>query len=168
MSKTKKTNKIQLEPVPEVGKEYHFWDDGKGSASRHYICRCERVLPYKEAKNIKFTLKEYLPPYTKDSEYKEYDTNLAKIWKDAVKHYHWLYAEDTDYFVEVSCPTYDENTLWAARTKWGGWFTMDIQTSWQGGDIDVTGEKFNKIIEELEDEGNYDYIEGYKEATYDK
>lgn len=154
--------------VPEVGKEYHFWDDGKSSPSRHYICRCERVIPYKEGKDIKFTLKEYLPPYTKDAKFKEYETNLSEIWKKAVKGHDWIYVEDTDFFVEISCPRYDENNLWAARTKWGGWFTLNIQSSWQGGEIDVTGEKYNRIIEELEDEGNYEFIEEYTEETYSK
>ena len=158
--------KTNLKPIPEVGKEYHFWDDGKSSPARHYICRCERVIPYKEAKDIKFTLKEYLPPYTKDAEFKEYETNLLKIWKKESGHCYWLFAEDTDCFVEISCPNYDDNNLWAARTKDGGWFTLDIQSSWQGGEIDVTGEKYNRIIEELEDEGNYEFIEEYTEETY--
>lgn len=158
----------KIKPVPEIGKEYHFWDDGKSSPSRHYICKCERVIPYKDAKKIKFTLKEYLSPYTKDAEFKTYDTNLLEVWKKEVKQCNWLYSEDTDYFVEVSCPSYDGNRLWAARTKDGGWFTMDIQSSWQGGYVDVTGEKYDRIIEELEDEGNYEFIEEYKNEKYGK
>lgn len=53
------------------------------------------------------------------------------------------------------------------RTKDGGWFTLDIQSSWQGGEIDVTEEKYNKIIEELEIEGNYDFAKEYTEETYE-
>lgn len=155
-----------LKPVPEAGKEYHFWDDGKSGPSRHYICRCERVIPYKEAKNIKFTLRSYKAPYTKDSEYTEYEVTLKEIWKKAVKDHPWVFTEDTDYFVEISCPKYDENRLWAARAKWGGWFTLAIQSFWQGGVIDVTGEKYNGIIEELEDEGNYEFAQEYKDETY--
>ncbi len=26
--------------VPKIGKEYHFFDDGKTSLSRHYFFRC--------------------------------------------------------------------------------------------------------------------------------
>ena len=162
--KKKKTQ--TLKPIPEVGKEYHFWDDGKCSASRHYVCRCERLIPYKEAKDIEFTLREYLSPYTKDSQYREFKSNLLEIWKDAVKKHDWIFAEDTDYFIEISCPKYDENLLYAARTKWGGWFTMDIQTSWQGGDFDVTGDKFKEVVESYEDEGNYEYAQEYKDETY--
>lgn len=36
--------KNKLEPIPEVGKYYHFFDDGKLFPSRHYICRVERLL----------------------------------------------------------------------------------------------------------------------------
>lgn len=151
--------------IPEVGKEYHFWDDGKSSPARHYICKCEGVIPYKEAKNIVFELKDYPDP--KNCElFIPYKVSLHEIWKRESGHCYWLFAEDTDYFVEISCPNYDNNNLWAARTKDGGWFTMDVQSSWQGGEIDVTGEKFNSIIEECEDEGNYDFIEEYMNETY--
>ena len=161
------TMKDKLKPIPEVGKEYHFWDDGKSSPSRHYICRCERIVrSIKEAKNIKFTLKEYLPPYTKDAEFMEYETSLYDIWKNEVEQYDWLIAEDTDAFVELSCPKYDENNLWAVRTKWGGWFTMNIQSSWQGGDVDVTGEKFDNIIAEAERDNEYEFMQEYLEETY--
>ena len=153
-------------PVPEVGKEYHFWDDGKSSPSRHYICRCERILKTKkEAKNIKFPLKKYTK-ILENSSYIDYEKSLYDVWKKQVKQCYWLYAEDTDYFVEISCPKYDEHNLWAVRTKNGGWFTLDIQSSWQGGYVDVDKEKFNNIINEWENEGCYDIIEEYKNETY--
>lgn len=155
------------EPIPEVGKEYHFWDDGKSSPSRHYICRCERIIKSKkEAKAIKFTLREYLAPYTKDAKFIEYETSLYDIWKKSVKDHYWLIAEDTDAFIEISCPKYDENNLWAVRTKWGGWFTLDIQSSWQGGDVDVTGEKYEHVVENAYDEGNWELADEYKNETY--
>lgn len=165
---TTKQKKQTFKPVPEVGKEYHFWDDGKSSSSRHYICRCERVVKsIKEAKAIKFTLRKY-ENFLKDSPYTEYEVSLYDVWKDSVKKHNWLIAEDTDAFVEISCPNYDENKLWAVRTKDGGWFTLDIQSSWQGGDVDVTGEKFNNIIEQYEDEGEYGLVEEYKNETYER
>lgn len=158
--------KTNLKPVPEVGKEYHFWDDGKSSPSRHYICRCERIVrSIKEAKSIMFTLKHY-EGFTKDSPYTEYEMSLYDIWKNEVEQYDWLIAEDTDAFVEISCPKYDENNLWAVRTKWGGWFTMNIQSSWQGGDVDVTGEKFDNLIAEAECNNEYEFMQEYLEETY--
>lgn len=160
-----KKHNEKLKPFPVVGKEYHFWDDGKSSPARHYICRCERVIPYKEAKNIVFELKDYPDP--KNSKvFMPFKVSLDEIWKKESGHCYWLFADTTDCFVEISCPNYDENNLWAARTKDDGWFTLDIQSNWQGGEIDVTGEKFNNIIEEYKDEGNYDVIEEYMNETY--
>ena len=157
-----------LKPIPEVGKEYHFWDDGKSSPTRHFICRCERVIPYKEAKNIVFELKDYPDP--KNSElFVPYKVSLKEIWQKESSHANWLFAEDTDYFIEISCPVYDDNNLWAARTKDGGWFTLDIQSSWQGGEIDIDGEHYQSIIDSYElDEGMYEFTEEYKKRTYNE
>ena len=33
----------------EIGKFYHFWDDGKSSISRHYLCKCEGIITLEEA-----------------------------------------------------------------------------------------------------------------------
>lgn len=163
----KKTIKNNLKPIPEVGKEYHFWDDGKSSPSRHYICKCERIIPYKEAKNIVFELKDYPDP--KNGEvFITYKANLYEIWKRQINQCYWLYAEDTDFFVEISCPVYDDNNLWAVRTKDGGWFTLDIQSSWQGGEIDVTGDHYQDIIDTYEDSGEWEFAQAYKERTYNE
>ena len=155
----------KLEPIPEVNEVYHFWDDGKSSPSRHYICKCERVIKPKEAKKIIFDLLKY-PNGTKADTPIAYKKSLYDIWKELVKEHYWLMAEDTDAFVEISCPKYDENNLWAARTKFGGWFTLDIQSSWQGGEIDVTGDKFKNIVERCYDDGDWELGEEYKEETY--
>ena len=76
----------------------------------------------------------------------------------------WLYAENTDYFIELSCPIYDDNKLYAVRTVNDGWFTLDIQSSWQGGTLDVDGSIYNSIIEDCKDHG-YD-IKSYTKAVY--
>ena len=38
--------------IPVVGKEYHFFDDGKISESRHYIAKVIELIPISEAKKI--------------------------------------------------------------------------------------------------------------------
>ena len=38
--------------LPIVGKEYHFFDDGKISNSRHYIAKVIELIPIEEAKKI--------------------------------------------------------------------------------------------------------------------
>ena len=42
----------ELKPIPETGKEYHFWDDGKCGPGRHYICRVERIVSMKQVNDI--------------------------------------------------------------------------------------------------------------------
>lgn len=75
----------KMQPVPVPGSYYHFWDDGKSSPSRHYICRCEHIIKkIKDAKKVKFTLREY-EGFTKDSPFTEYETTLYDIWKESVK-----------------------------------------------------------------------------------
>lgn len=139
--------------VPEIGKEYHFFDDGKTSISRHYICKCERVITPEEAKEITFDLDGG-------------KITLYDIWKNESSKYDFLFAKNTDYFVEVSCPRYDENNLWAVRTKDGGRFTLDVQSPLQCGRIDVTGEIFDNIVRFWAKEGEMGMVDGYLEETY--
>lgn len=128
-----KKNKFS-KPIPEIGSFYHFWDDGKTSPSRHYVCKVERVIPKESAKNIIVEVPEW--------DFGTKETTMVKRtlydhWELQVANHDWLYAEDTDYFVEASCPRYDENNLWFVRTKYDGWFSLDIQSSWQGGRLDI-------------------------------
>ena len=149
-------------PLPEVGKLYHFWDDGKSSPSRHYICKVERIVPYNEAENI--VIKD-IPEYDDDQNLSYVDKNLIQCWLPQRDFCDWLYDKKTDYFIEVSCPNYDEYNLWFVRTKSGGWFSLDIQNSWQGGELDVTGEIFKRIIEDYKAWGDTSV---YFEAKYEK
>lgn len=165
-----------LKSLPEVGKFYHFWDDGKTSPSRHYICKVERVIPFKEAKNIILTTprgEEIVGPNGKFESF-NIDMSLEDIWKDEVLQHDWLYATETDYFIEASCPVYDDNNLWFARTKQGGWFSMDIQSWWQSGELDVDEKIFEDIIEFWEkdkyssEESKRNIIESYYNQKYEK
>ena len=172
--KVRRSKKIVLKPRPEIGKFYHFWDDGKTSASRHYICKCEDIITPVEAQGI-LIQERYGDPQETDT--------LYNIWKDEVNRHRnsegftvigvgidpkpgapWLYAEETDCFIKLSCPKYDDYDLWAVRTVDGGWFTMDVQSGWQGGRLDVTGEIYSRILEEYTDEG-WNTLD-YTEQTY--
>lgn len=164
----------ELLPVPEVGKFYHFWDDGKTSPSRHYICKVEELVTVKQAKKI----------ILEENCIEDYPLSLYDIWRfqidqhrqgENVKHIGngastetgapWLYAEDTDYFIKISCPKYDKDSIWAVRTVWGGYFTMDTTNWWQGGTLDVTGEIYADVIYNLE-LYNGD-ISAYENTTYE-
>ena len=163
-----KFNKVtmskELKPIPEAGKEYHFWDDGKCGPARHYICRVERIVSMKHVNDVII-----------DNAIINWDDKTGKaifgrkplldIWVEQKKLHDWVLTKNTDYFIEASCPTYDENNLWFVRSTNGGWFSMDIQSGWQGGMLDVTGTIFEAVINEWELEGcdTWDYLK----ATYE-
>ena len=154
--------------LPKIGEFYHFWDDGKTSVSRHYICKCERILTTEEAKDIIVTVPEW--DFDKN-ENNFNDMSLYEQWKEEVLNHDWLYAVDTDYFIECSCPKYDEDNLWFVRTKDGGWFSMNVQNSWQSGRLDIDEKIFDSIIQEIKDDMvfNSKYItllEAYENEKY--
>lgn len=119
------TTPYKEQPVPEVGKEYHIFDDGKISPSRHFTAKIEKVIPFGDV-------------YDPESE-------LCLAWKDNVKEAYWLFAQDTDYFVKAES-SYDENPLFFVRTKDGGWFSIDYPNVWMGARLDIDGELYKSMI----------------------
>lgn len=153
---------MQTKTLPKVGEYYHFFDDGKTSVGRHYIARVERLIPKDEAKGMMFS-------FLKDEDMPQYDF-LYDHYKEQVEHCPWLYANDTDYFVECSIPKYCEDSVYFVRTKDGGWFSIDVTECWQSGRLDVTGGIYNTLIEFLsEDPSNktlMERAEKHKNITY--
>ena len=131
-------------PLPEVGKEYHFFDDGKITESRHYIAKVERIVTYEEAKELAVDCKHWDDA---DGDFYLAIEKLVDVWKEEVAEHYWLFNPQTDYFVECSIPEYDDNNIWFVRTKDGGWFSMNVQNTWQGGRLDVDGEIYKKMCE---------------------
>lgn len=114
--------------LPEIGKTYKFYDDGKRSPSRTYDATVIRVVPYDE--------EIFVDKY--DYEIDNFiSTPIQEVHKKEVEQYDWIFAKTTDYFVECEILKYDDNTIWFVRTKYGGWFSMDIQSDWQSGELDV-------------------------------
>lgn len=68
--------------VPEVGKIYHMFDDGKISLSRHYLMECLDVIPY--------------GTFATDPDYAE----LFESWKESVRECDWVYCITTDYVIK--------------------------------------------------------------------
>lgn len=135
-----------MEAVPEVGKTYDFYDDGK--LSRHNYAKVLRAVPateeiivdrfdYELGQLISSTLQTIHKEAVDDHRQSERFTVLNA--PDHSPGAPWLYAEETDFFVECEIPEYDENPIWFARTVDGGWFSMNIQSSWQSGRLDVDG-----------------------------
>ena len=155
-----------MKVIPEIEKYYHFFDDGKTSLNRHYICRCERIVTPDEARKIMVEVPNKYMDDVKDS------VSLYDHWHDnEVPNAYWLYSEDTDYFIECSCPKYDDNNLWFVRTVDGGWFSMDIQSFWQGGILDVDGEIFQRTLNHIKEHPEWydeDVINLYNNEKYEK
>lgn len=145
-----------MKPIPDIGKYYHFWDDGKTSLTRHYICRCERIIPFYGFTQYRLTRFDY------DKKGLVGDT-LLNFWKDCVSKYGWIFAQQTDCAVVCSCPKYDKDELYFFRTKSGGWFSADRTSFWQAGELDVDGEIFRRVMDECLSE---EIRRGYEEKTY--
>lgn len=137
---------------PKIGKKYHFFDDGKIRESRHYIAIVKRLLTPEEAKSVII-----------DCKFRGYNISLYDIWKKEIEEHRqtenfkvingsstepgapWLYAEDTDYFVECSIPVYDENPVWFVRDTRGGWFSLNTINTWMTGELDIDGKLFKSL-----------------------
>ena len=115
------TTPYNRQPVPEVGKEYHAFDDGKIKPSRHSIVRITEIVPF-TAVNNKVFLEE---------------------WQQEVEDCYWLYAKETDYFVKAE---WDDETSYFVRTKDGGWFSL----GWFGARLDIDGSLYEKMKEQYD------------------
>jgi hypothetical protein len=97
--------------------------------------------------------------------------SLYDIWMYQKESCDWLFADETPYFVKISIPTYDDNDLYCVQMKNGGWFSLDIQSGWQGGVLDIDGEIWDNVmkdcvepIENEEERENFRKL--YTSATY--
>lgn len=135
--------------IPVVGKEYHFFDDGKISPSRHYIATIEEIIPLENAKSIIVSTPRGYDEETKQNKF--IDMSLLDIWIEEKTRCDWLYSPNTDFIIKASVPIYDEDPIYFVRTKRGGWFSMDVTNWWQSGELDYDG-KLYKILNETYDE----------------
>jgi hypothetical protein len=49
------TESYKKQPLPEIGKEYHIFDDGKIRKSRHHICKIVDIIPF-NARNYVYNI----------------------------------------------------------------------------------------------------------------
>lgn len=110
------------QPVPEVLREYHVFDDGKIRPGRHGVVRITKVIPFKECA----------------------DEALLSVWAQEVTDHYWLYAAETDYFVEARYEDEleDEEPAYFVRTKDGGWFSMGFFAA----RLDIDGSLYAHMI----------------------
>ena len=129
---------MNKQALPEIGKRYHFFEDGKSGPSRHFIIEITNIIPFES-----ITDGELLDAY--DAEIEECD---------------FLYAPETDYFIYgrkvLEDNTLDEEDFIFIRTDYGGWFSFGHL--FDDGLLDVDNSKYNAIAEYWEQDGR-DYDE---------
>lgn len=135
------------ESLPKVREYYHFFDDGKITPTRHYIAKCLEIIPFEKFKSIQI---DGIPIFNEDVEI-TVTKSLYDVWQEEQKDCDFLYAKKTDYAIKCNCPIYDENDLYFVRTKNGGWFSINIQSSWQSGRLDVDNKAWNQLLEDYND-----------------
>ena len=123
MGKIVSLQSYKEQPVPEEGKRYHIFDDGKISFARHYAAEVEEVIPFDKCN----------------------DEDLIAAWRNETIICHWLFAEHTDYFIKAKT-NYDKNPLYFVRTVDGGWFSFDYPTAWMGARLDIDGSLYQQLI----------------------
>lgn len=130
------SHKKHMQPVPEVGKRYHCFDDGKIKFSRHYIVKVLEVLDHMAFKR----------------KYPE----MFQTYLDESRQCYWLYSRSSDKFIICHAEEdrqKDFDLEVAVRTKQGGWFTIG-KNSLYCGTFDVTGKLWDELISDI-DQWNY-------------
>lgn len=130
------SRKKHMQPIPEVGKRYHCFDDGKITFSRHFIIQVDEVLGYMQFR------KKY--------------TDYFKKYVEAARGNYWLYSTHSDKFIITHKGENDELGVYV-RTKQGGWF--GIGDWFNSAKLDVTGNIWNGLVECIDD---FDYSEEEK------
>jgi len=88
-----------MTPIPEIGKTYNCFDDGKIRESRLYTVDVVAVIPFSEI-----------------------DDKTFHEWEDQVENCDWLFAKETDYFIKTANGEDGDATF--VRTLDGGWFSI--------------------------------------------
>ena len=125
MSKTinSKQTKFDEKPIPKVNQTCMFFDDGKISYSRMYQATVKQVMVYDDAPD-----------------------KVKKAFERESKAHDWIWNKTTDYIIACDIKDYDKNLIWFARTVDGGWFSMDVDKTWQGGRLDIDGELEDYLV----------------------
>lgn len=136
------SRKKHMEPVPEVGKKYHCFDDGKIRFSRHFIIQVDEVLGFMAFK------KKY--------------PKLFEQYVESVRQSYWLYSTHSDKFVITHKGENNELGVYV-RTKQGGWFGAGAW--WNSATLDSTGELWDNLIADID---NYDYTDEEKKRLIEE
>ena len=98
--------------LPEIGKIYNCFDDGKIRESRMYTVEISEIIPFDKI-----------------------DKETLEKWKEQVNQCQWLYEKETDYFIKTI--NGEDGDAVFVRTKNIGWFS--IGTFMNSGRLDIDG-----------------------------
>lgn len=101
---------MKQQPLPQIGRTYNCFDDGKISISRHYLVTITEIIPFDEI-----------------------DESTLKLW-EKLKDDHNVYAKETDHFIRFIGENNTQGTFVRCRT--GSWFGMGILSN--AGRIDMS------------------------------
>lgn len=104
--------------VPEIGKTYNCFDDGKITLSRLYTVDVKEVVPFDEI-----------------------DEETLCSWNEAIDGCSWLFSKETDFFIKTE--NGEDGNATFVRTLNGGWFS--IGQFMNSGRLDVDGSLINKL-----------------------
>lgn len=140
--------------TPIIKNYYHFFEEGSLKINKHFICRCERIITFEESKKLILNYRhEKL-----DSLYNIWWQKISKMEEERFNDEtpYLLFSKNTDIFVEISCPKFDSERLWCARTMSEDFRSLNIQNSWQDGIFDTNNELLDSAIHFYpEFRGNY-------------
>ena len=138
-------------PVPIVGANLKFFDDGEISKWRIYNAKVTHIIYKDSAKNYKLEF----PDKT--------SKNLYDFWQEEINNHinrknfkvlpykigePWLYSRDTDFFVFCDIPEYSDLSVIFVRDVENRWFSLSYPRHFDKGILDVTGELYNSIKNE--------------------
>lgn len=138
-------------PVPIVGANLKFFDDGEISKWRIYNAKVTYIIYKDSAKNYKLEF----PDKT--------SKKLYDFWQEEINNYinrenfqvlpykigdPWLYARDTDFFVFCDIPEYSNLSIIFVRDVENRWISLGYPRHFDKGVLDVTGELYNSMKNE--------------------
>ena len=136
------SKKKHLKPIPEAGKKYHCFDDGKVTFSRHYIIEISEVLG--------------------QMEFKRKYPDLFEQYLSRTRNSYWLFSRSTDKFVVTDSGENGKTGVYV-RTKQGGWF--GIGSLFDSGSLDVTGESWKWLVDNID---RFDYSDEEKKKLIEE
>lgn len=131
-----------LEPVPGVGELFYFYSNDQIKVKTEHKAKILKVHPFQACQNVTVPIYESLI-----EDVIEY--SIIDYWVDAIDELFWILSPTTDYILEINVPTLSAYNIFVARTLDGGWHSFEVHGSFEFGILDVTGDKYNELHDDL-------------------